>query len=47
MTGYLILIVLAVSAACGWRSPSSVERFLARVCALLAVAMAVQMWWYL
>lgn len=47
MTGHLILIALAVMAACGWRSPRSDERLLARAAALAVAAAAVQMWWNL
>lgn len=45
--GYLILAFLVVTAAVNWRSTASDTRFLARMAAVLAVVLAVQMWWYL
>lgn len=45
--GYLIVTSLLAAAAYGWRSRASDLRFLARMSALCAVVVAVQMWWYL
>jgi hypothetical protein len=45
--GYLILASLIFTTAVNWRAPASDARFLARMTAVLAVVLAVQMWWYL
>ncbi|MEH0417841.1 hypothetical protein [Streptomyces sp. B21-083] len=43
--GYLILAFIVVTAAVNWRARTSDARFLARMAAVLAVVVAVQMWW--
>jgi hypothetical protein len=45
--GYLLIAAFTLYAARGWRSRHSDVRQLARLAALMAAAIAVQMWWQL
>lgn len=45
--GYLLLASFVLIAARWWRSRRPEERYMARLSALMAAVIAVQMWWYL
>jgi hypothetical protein len=45
--GYLLLAGSAAVAVYGWRSPHSDIWYCARVAAVLALLIAVQLWWQL
>ncbi|MFF9582477.1 hypothetical protein [Streptomyces achromogenes] len=47
MSGYGFLAAVLLFALYGWRSPASDMRFLARLSLLMAVLMAVDLWWAL
>lgn len=47
MTGYFVLGSFALFALHGWRAPESDIRFLARLSLLIAVLLAVHLWWVL
>ncbi|MFF9527632.1 hypothetical protein ACF1DV_37560 [Streptomyces achromogenes] len=47
MTGHLLLGSLALFALHGWRAPEGDMRFLARLSLLMAVLIALDLWWVL
>ncbi|WP_157846957.1 hypothetical protein [Streptomyces achromogenes] len=47
MTGFVFLGAFSLFALIGWRSRASDMRFLARMSLLMAVLIAVELWWVL